>query len=175
MEVKFECRGSRIASAEKLYELISEAFKNWYEPVGLTPPELLEEEKENEKTIEYTTSNFNSWKVTLKKKKNKLYIEYSGSRWGFWSFTPFKGTDRLHFEVDYEAERLQVYIGGDGCYDFATSCKVVEYKTTTPPEWGIKFYHVIEKLAGEPDKAVVFIPRIYYFERVVPYKNVYKQ
>ena len=201
MYVKFRCIETLI-SKQKLFEILRNELKSHWDSISDAPFGAWYNEQEDKGKIEVTMEHCtgNLWSVIYDKNNEELYIEYSGSRLGFYARTPWGNVDlkpspfedkELLMYVDLIFTGLTIeqinekgltYIKRDNrIFVEIATFEVVDYKTTTPKEWGVKWYEVIVPLDEDPEYAVIINP--FYggcplhmvVRRVVPYKNVYKE
>jgi len=140
----------------------------------------------SEDRAEYVTCCGNVWWATT-----DGYFGYRGTRAGLLRLEPFKNRLRLIPVVCYddvavleyveEWEEVKVKNETEEVIRWERVPKrvrrfrlrVVEHETTTPPEWGVQWYEVVQRI---PDtEFAVIVTDDCIIRRLVPYKNVYKQ
>jgi len=113
--------------------------------------------KENGEIIQvyYVTCCGNEWTFDFK----EGYISLNGSRH---SVKRFLGIT----DANYWDDAIGFDLG------YGAVLELAEYKTSTPPEWDMKWYEYLERPTEDKDKAVIAMPRG-FLRKIVPYKNVY--
>ena len=196
MRVKFKSWDLKI-DPDILFDILKDDLKSWAEANIKSdvesPFEPIYKEGENWASLEHSTGN--AW--TVKLKDGEVYLCYEGSRLGFYAMTPWTSVlfkpkeDENAMEV-FLHEEVAKEIGLDTVFEcfidkffipskfyYVGLFNLIDYETTTPKEWGVRYYEVILPLEEEPDKAVIIdlfhglMPHKIRVRRVVPYKNVY--
>ncbi|MBO3801788.1 MAG: hypothetical protein JTT12_05670 [Candidatus Brockarchaeota archaeon] len=143
----------------ELFELFRDAFHKAKERDNWDLATL----QESENSLTYTTCCGNIWDV--RKDKGAIFFSYEGTRAGFLRATPFAP----EMEIDPLSDNYIDIIFDDKGFIF----ELFEYETSTPPEWKVTPIETIEKVAEEPNKAVIL--RFGHPRKIVEYKNVYQK
>jgi len=176
MKVVFEC------DDPELYDCIKCAFLN----AKLADVCDMAKLEISENSAVYTTCRGNKWFI---KRDEKVLFGYEGTRSGAVALMPFRNLDNyaLYWDVlDHENPVLAIVLEwqnvsvqeGDNEIETRRIPKVIkrfkvslmEYVTSTPPEWELAWYDQVQRIPGDT-KAVVM--RGKYPLRIVDYKDVY--
>lgn len=168
MEVKFKF--SKMAdelTPSQLYGLLAGELKRRWETVESEPFGASLKSGVDDKGGEYTwytTCLLNDWVVS--KKDEQVYLWFGGSREAFFARTPFRRPDGLHVSIEWD--HIEIWSPSGWLADG----ELVEYQTSTPPEWKVLFSERIRQVEEEPEKAVILNYQGYP-RRVVPYNKNY--
>jgi hypothetical protein len=171
MRVVFKC------SNPELFDYIIKAFKlaemndNWH----------LASLRIGESKAEYITCCRNRWFV--EKVEDGVLFGYEGTRSGAIRLQPFRNLQWHSYDppiLEYILEWQTYSIVDENGNEHSTymvplkvktfELNVIEYETTTPKRWQLKWYHQVEKIP-ERNMAVIMSPR--YPLKIVRYRNVY--
>jgi len=171
--VKFRLHES-VIKPENVFILIKQAMEEHWNIVKDMP--FGAEFTSDNTYAEYITCCDNVWAVT--KTPDTVYLEYEGSRTGFYAQTIFDEKIKFIPIVAWGNEELHMLVKQEHDYERIAVFKLVEYRTTTPKEWNIKWYHVIIPVQDKK-YAVVIDPTVtttFYklcIVKIVPYRKVY--
>ena len=159
---------------ENVFRLIKQTMQEHWDTIKETPfgAEFITSTAE----CTYITCCDNVWSVMYT--DGTVYLEYEGSRAGFYAQTIFNEKIKFMPVVAWGNEELHMLVKHNDDYERIAVFKPIEYKTTTPKEWNIKWYHLILPTADKK-YAVVIDPTVtttFYnlcIVKIVPYRNVY--
>lgn len=122
---------------EIVYSIISGVFKKYWKHAPPTVGKYQLQEKQG-KLTSLTFSTGDKW--TIEKRNYKAFLSYEGSRYGFVTGDPFHGPS-VYLGYSSTGEKIGLYTRSD-----YFEGKLIDYKTSTPPEWNVLPTEIVRKV-----------------------------